>query len=103
MISQVMEAWEKLWKGVRQSREQKHRRLLESFKETRLKEKTVELEKRFQIRFIIEGAVERGWEKRTAAKEIPKVMESGILVGFYQLPKIIVSKKQIFYNGDVYE
>ena len=52
MISQVMEAWEKLWKGIRQSREQKHRRLLESFKETRLKEKTGELEKRFQIRFI---------------------------------------------------
>ena len=52
MISQIMEAWEKLWKGIRQSGEQKHRRLLESFKETSLKEKTVELEKRFQIRFI---------------------------------------------------
>lgn len=52
MISQIMEAWEKLWKGIRQSREQKHRRLLESFKEASLKEKTVELEKRFQIRFI---------------------------------------------------
>lgn len=61
MISQVMEAWEKLWKGIRQSREQKHRRILESFKETRLKEKTAELEGRFQIRFIfiIEGTVER--------------------------------------------
>ncbi len=52
MISQVMEAWEKLWEGIRQSREQKHRRLLESFKGTRLKEKTGELEKRSQIRFI---------------------------------------------------
>lgn len=52
MISQIMEAWEKLWKGINQSREQKHRRMLESFKETSLKEKTGELEKRFQIRFI---------------------------------------------------
>lgn len=52
MISQFMEAWEKLWKGIRQSREQKHRRMLESFKGTRLKEKPVEQEKRFQIRFI---------------------------------------------------
>ena len=42
MISQIMEAWEKLWKGIRQSREQKHRRILESFKEASLKEKTVE-------------------------------------------------------------
>ena len=52
MISQVMESWEKLWKGIRLGREQKHRRILESFKETRLKEKTVEPEKRLQIRFI---------------------------------------------------
>lgn len=52
MISQIMEAWEKVWKGINQSREQKHRRMLESFKETRLKEKTGELKKRFQIRFI---------------------------------------------------
>lgn len=32
MISQIMEAWEKLWKKVKQSREQKHRRLLEAWK-----------------------------------------------------------------------
>lgn len=38
MISQIMEAWEKLWGKVRQSREQKHRRLLESGKGERLKE-----------------------------------------------------------------
>lgn len=49
MISQIMEAWEKLWKGINQSREQKHKRMLESFKETRLKEKTGEPEKRFHI------------------------------------------------------
>lgn len=52
MISQVLEAWEKLWKNVKQSREQKHRRLLESFKTDRLEEFEKELEKRFQVRFI---------------------------------------------------
>lgn len=34
MISQCMEAWERIWKKVKQSLEQKHRRLLESMKET---------------------------------------------------------------------
>ena len=38
MIVQVMEAWEMLWEQTRQSREQKHRRMLESFKEIPLKE-----------------------------------------------------------------
>ncbi len=52
MIAQIMEAWEKLWKGINQSREQQHRRILESFKTTKLKEKTGELEKRIQIRLI---------------------------------------------------
>lgn len=49
MISQVMEAWGKLWEKVGQSREQKHRRLLESWKQERLKEFVVE--EGFQIRF----------------------------------------------------
>lgn len=48
----VLEAWEKLWKNVKQSREQKHRRLLESFKNDRLKDLEKELEKKFQVRFI---------------------------------------------------
>lgn len=50
MIAQVMEAWEMLWRQTRQSREQKHRRMLESFKETHLKEYKEEIEKRIQIR-----------------------------------------------------
>lgn len=52
MIAQIMEAWEKIWEKDGQSREQKHRRLLESFKGTRLKEKLEgqEQEKRLQIR-----------------------------------------------------
>ncbi len=52
MVSQVMEAWEWLWKRNRQSREQKHRRILESLKETPLLEYKEELERKIQIRFI---------------------------------------------------
>ena len=52
MIAQIMEAWEMLWKQTRQSREQKHRRILESFKETRLKEYMGERGRRIQIRFV---------------------------------------------------
>lgn len=48
MISQIMEAWEDLWKKVKQSREQKHRRILEDFKKIRLKE--ILTEERIQIR-----------------------------------------------------
>lgn len=51
MIAQVMEAWEELWNKVRQSREQKHRRILESWKREDLKDYTQEIEKGFQIRF----------------------------------------------------
>ncbi len=36
MISQIMEAWNQLWEGVRISIEQKHKRMLESFKAVRL-------------------------------------------------------------------
>lgn len=50
MIAQVMEAWETMWRRVRQSREQRHRRVLESFKEVRLKENTEEIRRKIQIR-----------------------------------------------------
>lgn len=52
MIGQLMECWEKIWKRVKQSREQKHRRILESMKEILLKDHKEEIEKRIQIRFI---------------------------------------------------
>lgn len=52
MIAQMLEAWERLWRGIRQSREQKHRRILESLKKVRLKEYREETGKRIQIRFI---------------------------------------------------
>lgn len=52
MISQCMEMWEKIWKKVKQSMEQKHRRLLESMKETPLEEHKEEMERKIQIRFI---------------------------------------------------
>lgn len=48
MIAQLMEAWEKIWKGVSQSRKQKHRRILESMKGTRLEG----FGKKIQIRLI---------------------------------------------------
>lgn len=51
MIAQVMEAWESLWKKVMQSREQKHRRILESWKQDKLKETMQEIDQGFQIRF----------------------------------------------------
>ncbi len=46
MISQCMEMWEKIWKKVKQSLEQKHRRLLESMKETPLEEHKEEMERK---------------------------------------------------------
>ncbi len=49
MISQIIEAWEKLWEKVKQSREQKHRRLLEAWKQERLKECMTG--EKFQVRF----------------------------------------------------
>lgn len=51
MISQVIEAWKSLWEKVRQSREQKHRRILESFKWEKLKEQMPAMEEKMQIRF----------------------------------------------------
>ena len=52
MIAQLMEAWGKLWEGVKESVEQHHRRLLESFKKVLLKEHEGDLLRRIQIRFI---------------------------------------------------
>ena len=52
MIGQFMEVWEGIWKKVKQSLEQKHRRLLESMKETSLKEYMEETDRKIQIRFI---------------------------------------------------
>ena len=52
MISQCMEMWEKIWKKVKQSLEQKHRRLLESMKETPLEEYKEDMGRKIQIRFI---------------------------------------------------
>ena len=49
MISQIIEAWAKQWEKVKQSREQKHRRLLEAWKQERLKECMTE--EKFQVRF----------------------------------------------------
>ena len=46
MISQILEAYEALWKGIRQSKEQKHRRILENFKSICLSEYQEELERR---------------------------------------------------------
>ena len=51
MISQVLEAWGKLWEKTGQSREQKHRRILESFKSVRIKEASGKEEQKMQIRF----------------------------------------------------
>ena len=51
MIAQIIEAWEKIWKGIQQSREQKHRRMLENFKMVELKECKEEIQEQCQIRF----------------------------------------------------
>ena len=51
MIAQIIEAWEKTWKGIQQSREQKHRKILENLKMVDLKEYKEEIQEQFQIRF----------------------------------------------------
>lgn len=48
MIAQIMEAWEMLWKKVKQSRTQKHRLLLNAWKNSRIKENESELEKKYK-------------------------------------------------------
>ena len=50
MIAQIMDAWKSLWENIRQSKEQKHRRILESWKTQRLSECDLETPSRFQIR-----------------------------------------------------
>ena len=50
MIAQIMDAWKSLWEGVRQSKEQKHRRILESWKTQRLSECDLQTPPHFQIR-----------------------------------------------------
>lgn len=52
MIAQMMDAWKTLWDKIVQSQEQKHRRLLESWKTERLKEWMGEIKTDFQIRFV---------------------------------------------------
>ena len=52
MIAQIIEAWERLWKKVKQSRKQKHRLLLNAWKNRRIKENGTELEEKIQVRFV---------------------------------------------------
>jgi len=52
MIAQVMECCEKIWKQIRQSREQKHRRILESFKTDRICKILQDPGPRVQMRLI---------------------------------------------------
>ena len=52
MISQVMECRAGFWKAIKQSREQKHRRILESFKKERIKEFLSFPKRRVQMRLI---------------------------------------------------
>ena len=51
MISQIMDAWKSLWDGISLSLEQKHRRMLESWKTDRLSELMPCTRSAFQIRF----------------------------------------------------
>lgn len=52
MISQIMDAWKSLWQNVRLSGEQKHKRMLESWKSDQLDETITTSSPGFQIRFI---------------------------------------------------
>ena len=52
MIAQIMECRAGIWKQVKQSREQKHRRILESFKKERIKEFLSFPKRRVQMRLI---------------------------------------------------
>lgn len=51
MISQLLDAWSKLWEGISISREQKHRRLLESWKHSRIQDFSQD-DIPFHIRFL---------------------------------------------------
>ena len=52
VIGQFPEAWERTWKKVKQSMEQKYKRMLESMKELLLEEYKEEPDQKMQIRFI---------------------------------------------------
>jgi len=52
MIVQFLDAWERIWKKVKQSLEQKHKRMLESMKKLLLEEYKEEIDQKIQIRFI---------------------------------------------------
>ena len=51
MIAQIIEGVKKIWEEIQQSREQKHRRMLENFKMVDLKEYKEEIQEQCQIRF----------------------------------------------------
>ena len=51
MISQIMDAWKNLWEGISLSLEQKHRRMLESWKTDQLAKLMPYASSAFQIRF----------------------------------------------------
>ncbi len=51
MISQVMEAWVKVWKKAGLDLREKHERILESFRSIRICEYEAEIGKKFQMRF----------------------------------------------------
>lgn len=51
MIAQLLDAWSKLWEDISISREQKHKRLLESWKYSIIQDLPQD-NVRFQIRFL---------------------------------------------------
>ena len=51
MISQIMDAWKSLWKGICLSLAQKHRRMLESWTNHSIREAMTQDPQKFQIRF----------------------------------------------------
>ena len=60
MVAQIIEGWKKIWEGIQQSREQKHRRMLENFKMVDLKEYKEEIQEQCQIRFEQSGWLKEG-------------------------------------------
>lgn len=52
MISQIMDAWKSLWQNIRLSGDQKHKRMLDSWKSDQLDETITTSSPGFQIRFI---------------------------------------------------
>ena len=52
MISQIMDAWKALWQNIKLSGEQKHKRMLESWKTDIIDGSIISSSPRFQIRFV---------------------------------------------------